>query len=80
MNYLSVSRVLGFTNMKTTPQIPRFIHQSQPISVWFFVFCSITTNVTDEGFVAAVLVFFVDVNSAMWYLHIILSAFASKSV
>jgi hypothetical protein len=48
--------------MKTSPQIPRFIHQSQRNSMWFFVFCSITTHVIDEGFVAAVLVFFADVN------------------
>jgi len=58
----SVSRVLGFTNMKTSPQILRFIHQSQCNSVWFFVFCSITTYIIDEGFVATVLVFFADVN------------------
>ena len=58
----SVSSVLGFTNMKTSPHIPRFIHQSQRNSVCFYVFCSVTTYVIDEDFVATVLVFFGDVN------------------
>lgn len=66
--------------MKISPQIPHFIYQSQHNSVWFFVFCFVTTYVIDECFVAAVLVFFGDVICAIWCVNNITSTFAANRV